>query len=275
MTTETLAAPIATTSEQVEVQTSPEAAAVIAEAKVEAPKSFLDSLPEDLKGNKSLEKFKDVSDIAKSYVNLESLIGKKITEMPDEVVKQYLKVPTAPEKYILPEDAKDVITEDFLKLGLKNNINQAQMKEIADALVIKARQEKEIAEVKANEMIEANKKELEKEFGISLDKRMDAVKSVLSQYGDENLNETLKQSGLLHDAKFIKFLDKITQDALSAKLVGEDYARAKFLTPNEAKQKVAEKMQDTNFRSAYYSANHPGHKQAVDEMRKLFASMNS
>ena len=41
-----------------------------------AEASWRDSLPEELKTNASLEKFSDVSTLAKSYINAESMIGK-------------------------------------------------------------------------------------------------------------------------------------------------------------------------------------------------------
>ena len=44
--------------------------------------SWRDSLPDDIKGNTSLEKFSDVSTLAKSYINAESMIGKDKMVVP-------------------------------------------------------------------------------------------------------------------------------------------------------------------------------------------------
>lgn len=218
----------------------------------------------------SIDKFKGKSakEVEESYKNLESLIGKKVTELPEDIVKKYLDVPSAPEEYKLADEAKDIISADLLKKARELNVSQTQLKEITDLLAIETRQKKAKEEGKAEEHIKANQKELESEFGKSLDKRLDAVKSILAQYGDESLNESLKETGLLHNAKFIKFLDKITQDALSVKLVGADYAQ-RALTPAEATVQMQTKRADPEFAKAYYDPFHPGHKQAVAEMQKL------
>lgn len=218
----------------------------------------------------SLDKFKGKSakEVEESYKNLESLIGKKVTELPEDIVKKYLDVPSAPEDYKLADEAKEIISEDLLKKARELNVSQTQLKEITDLLAIETRQKKAEAEGKAEEYIKANQKELEVEFGKALDKRLDAVKSILAQYGDESLNESLKETGLLHNAKFIKFLDKITQDALSVKLVGADYAQ-RALTPEEAMSQMQAKRADVEFSKAYYDPFHPGHKQAIAEMQKL------
>lgn len=276
MTEQQLATPEVTTSQNTEVTIDNKVSTNTEKnTSIDTQVSFKDTLSEELKQIKSLEKFKDVNDLAKSYTNLESLIGKKVNEMPEDILKQYLKVPTTPDKYAISDEAKEAVSQEILEIGLKANINQDQMKVLTDALALEVRKNKEQAEIQAKETLETNRKELEKEFGISLDKRMDAVKSVLSQYGNEDLNTALKESGLLHNAKFISFLDKITQDVLSVKMIGEDYTKSKALTPSEARNEVNRKMQDADFRSAYYSANHPAHKSAVEEMRKLFSSMNA
>lgn len=251
------AAPEATTEVKVENQT------------VEAP---VEAKVEVQNIEWSLDKFKGKSakEVEESYKNLESLIGKKVTELPEDIVKKYLDVPSAPEEYKLADEAKDIISPDLLKKARDLNISQTQLKEITDLLAIETRQKKAEAEGKAEEYIKANQKELEVEFGKSLDKRLDAVKSILTQYGDENLNNELKQSGLLHNAKFIKFLDKVTQDALSVKLVGAEYAQ-RAITPAEAQNQLNAKKMDKEFMAAYINRSHPGHDHAVNEMTKLYS----
>jgi hypothetical protein len=224
----------------------------------------------------TIEKFKGKSkvEVEESYKNLEAALGKRVQDMPEDVIKQFLKVPSVPEQYALPDEAKEVLSDEILQIAHKNNLSQDQMKEIADALVLNHRSKKEMGEKEANAFIEANKKELEQEFGIALDKRMDAVKSILSQYGTEELSQDLKESGLLHNAKFIKFLDSITQDALSVKLVGADYKAGSAVTPSEAISKIEAKKADPEFMAAYQNRRHPEHLEAIEEMSKLFRAMS-
>ena len=42
------------------------------------------ALPEELRGNESLGKFKSAAELAKSYLSMEKLVGRKTVGMPDE-----------------------------------------------------------------------------------------------------------------------------------------------------------------------------------------------
>jgi len=240
-----------------------ESVAVEATTQVEPTKvDFIDTLAEDLRASKSLEKFKgkDANELAKSYINLEKLVG--------------AKQPSAPEAYVLPDEANAIINDTILDVAKKSNITQDQLKALADKLVEAKRAELISLESEVGARLAANKKELELEFGVNLDKRMDQVKSVMTQYGSDELVDSLKQTGALHDAKFIKFLDKITQDVLKVKMVGADLEQAYAPTPQEAKAEIAKKYSDTEFTKAYFDPFHANHKKAVEEMLKLndFAS---
>ncbi len=72
--------------------------------------SWTDSLPDDLKSNASLSKFKDPNEVAKAYVNLEKSMGNKIkipgeNATPEEVSAFYTKLgrPETSEGYALQE----------------------------------------------------------------------------------------------------------------------------------------------------------------------------
>lgn len=231
---------------------------------VEATKvDFIDTLTEDLRANKSLEKFrgKDASELAKSYVNLEKLVG--------------AKQPSAPEKYVLPDEANAIINDSILEIAKKSNITQDQLKALADKLVEAKRQELISLESEVGAKLAANKKELELEFGVNLDKRMDSVKAVMAKYGSDELTEALKETGALHNAKFIKFLDNITQDVLQVKMVGSDYTQQQSLTPAEARKELNTKLGTPEFQLAWRNALHPKHKDAVEEFAKLNAIANN
>lgn len=220
------------------------------------------------------DKFTSVEELEKGYKNLETLIGKKVSDMPEDLVKQFLKVPTSPEKYALPDESKSIITEDVLKAAQNKNVSQDQLKEIVDALIINDRKTKEQAKASVAEFVAKNQKELESEFGVNIEKRLDAVKSMLSQYGNPDLVNELKENGVLHNAKFVKFLDKITQEALSVKLVGADF-KERALTPKEAEAAITAKLQTPEFKNALYNHVHPGHQDALKEYYKLLEIQGS
>jgi len=55
-------------------------------------------------------------------------------------------------------------------------------------------------------------------------------------------------------------------------IVGGGGRQGFLMSPSEAKQEIAQKKQDPNFMKAYQERDHVGHKEAVADMQKLFAS---
>ena len=105
---------------------------------------WTDKLPADMEGRDSLARFKTVADLAKSYRNMETLVGKKTlipTEKstPEEVsaYRKALGIPENVEDYkIKPETLPDGVGwndengKTFAKIALENNVPPAAMKKI-------------------------------------------------------------------------------------------------------------------------------------------------
>ena len=71
-------------SEEATQDTGSQEVATEAVAESAAPVNFLDSLPEDLRGNPSLQNFTDAGSLAKSYVHARSMIGADNIGRPQE-----------------------------------------------------------------------------------------------------------------------------------------------------------------------------------------------
>ena len=100
------------------------------------------SLPEDLQGNESLGKFKSAADLAKSYLSMEKLVGKKTVGMPDEnsseeewgALFDRLGRPASADKYevkraegLPPELIDEEGTRAFLAVAHKSGLSQKQV----------------------------------------------------------------------------------------------------------------------------------------------------
>lgn len=240
------------TTEQVEVVAEPVVTAVV---------------PEKYVG-------KTIEDVIQMHQAAEKLIGKKVTEMPEDVVKQFLNVPKAPEQYLINEELDAKLADNLKKVGVEKNISQEQMKALSDNLIELNRISKEAKQAETQKYVEAEQAKLKEKFGAALEGRIEGIKTLLNQYSDENTTNLIKDAGLLHNSDFVQFLDKITQDVLRHTMVGSDFANRE-LTPSEAMAKHNEKLLDTEFRNAYYSARHPQHAHAVAEMEKLRSIMYS
>lgn len=258
-----------------ETITATEQSATTVQAEAPVVQDVLSMVSDNIKQHKTVEKFKGktVNDVIESYINLESHIGKKVQDLPADLVKQYLDVPTAPDKYLINEELDPKIAEVLKAVGVEKNISQDQMKIISDKLIEIKRAEKEETVKKTEEFMKANRDKLEKEFGKTLEERTGAVKNLLSKYGTEELNKEIADAGLLHNANFILLLDKISNDVLKHTLVGADFQQ-RTLTPVEAKAEVDKKLANTEFSIAYFNPVHPGHRQAVKEVNELLSIAN-
>lgn len=232
-------------------------------------------LADKFKDNKALDKFKGkgVDDLFESYVNLESHIGKKVSEMPEDVVKQFLKVPAAPEKYLINEELDASIKEKITKVGVENNISQDQMKVISDSLIEIQRAKAEASTKETEAYLKDAQDRIAKEFGKASEERIADIKNLLQKYGSEDLNKEISQKGLLHNPEMVLLLDKISQDVLKHTAVGADFQQRQ-LTPAEAKEAVNKKLADKEFSIAYFNSVHPGHRQAVKEVNELLSITN-
>lgn len=244
-----------------ETTTTPEA--------VTETSTWKDALSEDLKSHKSLEKFSGVEDIAKSYVNLESMVSKKVAEMPEEVVKQFMKVPETPDKYVIAEEAEGLISEKVLEKAIESNISQDQMKILTDTLAETHNEELTTAKLEAEKAITAEKAKLEEKFGAALPERVTQIENVFKKYGSEDLLEKTKEGGLLHNADFVEFLDKVTQDVLQVKMVESEYKERKNFTPHEAKQEINTILADEANRAAYFDKFNPDHNEIMSKVNNL------
>jgi len=109
---------------------------------------WLDKLPENLRGHSSLKVMPSLVDLAKSYVETKSMVGKKL-EAPGEGAtpeqlaswRKVLGTPETPEGYLgdaktlrpdtIPETLWDAGAEkSFLAIAHKHNLNPAAVKEI-------------------------------------------------------------------------------------------------------------------------------------------------
>lgn len=245
---------------------------------IQTTNKLFDVISDELKISKSLEKFKDkdVNEIVKSYMNLENMIGKKVNDMSPDLVKQFLNVPKAPEEYIVADEFKENKLKDILfKVGVEANLSNDQMKKLTDELILKERSIKETQEKEIELQLAKEKQELQEEFGLALDNRLELIKTFMNKFIDQDTQEFIKNQGLLHNAKFIKFLDKVSNEILPKTIVAADYAGQKGFTPMEAKKEIDRKLGDKEFREAYFGARHPNHKNAVEEITQLWEYVNS
>jgi len=215
------------------------------------------SLPEDLQGSKSLEKFKDVESMARSYLEAEKGLSSRMkvpekddTEGWDQVFTQ-LGRPESADKYDLEgiqnaelaqgEENKATI-DRFKEVGHKYGLNNRQVAGIIDDVLGMTLEQQQAA----GEAREADIAALKQEFGNQFDARVELANSTLRKMvektgGDfDRLSEALVQSGMTSNPDLLKALAGVGRMMEQDKLYGAGGEPRSMtgMTPPEIKARI-------------------------------------
>ncbi len=207
-------------------------------------KSWLDSLPDDVKSDPSLKVFKDVSGLAKSFVNAQKMIGADRVVLPNDKSTdeewssfyQKLGRPESAEKYeIKGVDGKPIessVTKSFKETAFNLGLSPKQVAGLAEwnaGTLSEAQKSEETA--KTNEVRDSIKAYEEKLGGSEKYKaRVDEARVAVRALATPELSELLKTSGLGSRPEMIEFFaqlkgmmseDKI-RDGTGVSFQGED-----------------------------------------------------
>lgn len=242
----------------------------------QAQASWLDSLSDDLKGNESLKKFKDVSAVAKSYVELEKHIGGTLkiptdTSKPEEWEAFYNKLgrPEKPEGYGIKKpdnlpsglEWNDDLEKGFRIFAHKNGLSDRQAQSLVGywTEIMTKQAEAFWTEAKGLAALETEFKDEKVRTDV-----LSSAQRAIKELADKDFIEFLEQTGAGNHPSVLKFLAKIN------KFFDEDTLPDNF-TPgstgvgvNEANAEIARIRNDKS---------HPYHKgdaEAVAYMSKLY-----
>ncbi len=246
--------------------------------------SWRDSLPDDIKGNTSLEKFSDVSTLAKSYINAESMIGKDKMVVPgvntteDEWNDIYTKLgrPTTPDEYNLElaleegEAVDDQLFASFKDAAHKHGLSPQQAQGILDyysAISTETLNEQSNASVLAQEQ---SSRELREEWGRSYDDNLAKASQIGKQYlGEDAFQLQMADGSMLGDnATLIKGLAKLAMVMSEDTLVGDKDS----VTSNAGVQDQLNNL--TAPTSPYWNKSDPQHDATVQKVYALRQVLN-
>jgi aminoglycoside/choline kinase family phosphotransferase len=241
------------------------------------------SLPEDIKADKSLESIKDVASLAKSYIHAQKMVGSDKIPVPNKyatdkdwsLVYEKLGRPKSPDgyKYDLPQDKQ--VDEASLKsfsdqahrLGLLPTQANGVVKFYND-MVAKTLQD---ADSKALAARENGTKQLKQEWGQAYQEKLTKANTLASSVLKKDfLNNNLADGTKLGDhpmmvKAFAALADKMGEDNI-VQASGPSY-----LTPSQIEKQIGEL---TQVGSAYWDKNHPNHDAAVQEVFALREKKN-
>jgi len=241
---------------------APAAPAVPDPTKAPAPKAWYDGLPQDMKDNPNIQKFKDVDGMAKSYLELSSLLGHekvpipkdendlaaiahldKVRGVPDDVKGYELEAPTPPPGM----EGMEFGMDRFKELAHKHKLTPTQAKGIMDdytgmlAEIHKGSQDAYV------DSVNIAKNELNKEWGLTYATKVKLAQDVMNKFaGSKEAFEHINAK-LGADPVALKFLATVGSNFKEGSLgnLGEP-ATSFTKTPTEAKREYDGIMNDPN-----------------------------
>lgn len=248
------------------------------------PADWRASLPEDIKNEPSLKDFKDTAALAKSYVHAQRMIGQKRLAAPDakwtdkdwDQFYNSIGRPESPDKYGTPEvqfegDAKwddeklKAAKIEMHKLGLTDRQAKGLLQYYAGII---NGQIKGSVESRSKSYEEAERV-LKEEYKDSFDSKLDTAKSVLKKFGSEDLIKSLVDAGFDNDPRLVKFLVSIGSSMMEDTTGGAAGAGLQVKDSTRAQAEIKDLMTDTEFMKALNTANHTGHRAAVERWMDL------
>ena len=246
------------------------------------PDKWQSQLPEDLRGEASIQHFTDFPTLIKSYVNAQKTIGAEKIAIPgktatdqdwiDNVYKK-LGLPESKEKYEVKAPAELAENKEFIDkfkdLALSTGVLPKQGQKILDfvAASLKDRQSQGQAFVKTEQ--DKDIKNLRTEWGKAYDAKVKQAMNALDRFGDDNLRKILDVTGLGSNSAIIKAFAKMGETLAEDSLVGGGAGGGgEMFEPSVAKQKYSAIIADANH--AYNKGDHPNHAAAVAEVQGLF-----
>ena len=238
-------------------------------------------MPDELKGEPSLQSFDSVDKLAKSYVHARKMIGAdpaQMLQLPKEddaegwdSVYERLGRPNAPDGYDFElgdgeqsdevADFKNVahqlgLTNDQARniLGIYNQISQNDM----------AQEDEQFEQMNVEYL-----QDIQSEWGDSFNKNAELARRAFTDFASEELMDVLRETGLSNHPEMLKTFARIGQVLSEDNVLPGTRGAIGSMTPVHAQESIDSKMSDKEFRSAYLDGAHPNHAQAVQEMQRL------
>lgn len=242
--------------------------------------AWLNDIDEEYRGEKSLHSFKDLKDVAKSYVHLSKLMGKdNKVALPDnnssqeEINDFYSKLgrPESADEYEIKEGEDAVFNEDFVnnfkQLAHKNNLLPKQAEALFSQLREQKIEEDKVLSQEAEQAIADGLQELHTKWGEEGFKaNANRANHVIKEFGQEGLTQYLVDAGLDNDPMLIEFLANIgtgmNEDTF------KDSVKENFgITKDEAQAELNKIMNDMD--GPYYHPENLDHKRVDARVTKL------
>jgi hypothetical protein len=237
------------------------------------------SLPLEYRTSDSLSKFKDLGGLVKSYIDMEKFVSTtgrvpRDDSKPEDWASYYkhwgrpekpeYKFPDLPKEYQPEDDFKGAISNMAHELGL----NQKQF----DKMVQWGLQQSQGIYEKNNRILNESINELKKKWGYSFDRNRERAQKTAAMLvdfkSDHPFIQWLESTGNVDNPIVLDFFYDLSKRLGEDNFVDE-HVKKEASDKEEAGKKIREIMSDA--KHAYFNENSPMHKDAVNEMARLYS----
>jgi len=244
-------------------------------------------LPEDLRENETLSKFKDVGSLGSSYLELQKMVGSRdkipTEESTEEEVNSFynkLGRPESPDAYDIkvPDEGgtgmkyDQKLYADFLQTAHQSGLTNKQAQDAIDfyakmneASSINSEAQMQQAKVDAETA-------LKKEWGVKeYDRNLAISRRAFNRFADDDLKKFVQESGVSNNVSLIRFLHKIGKSFSDPKLEGSGKT-AGSIDSDSAKLEIDAMMKDKGhkYHEALFDPMHSKHEEAISYRDHLY-----
>jgi len=238
-------------------------------------------LPDDLKSEKSLESFKDVGGLAKSYVEGQKLIGSSVRvpkddATPEEWTEFHTKMgrpdDIAGYEFVKPEMPDGVNWDEGMVDWFGKTAHEAGLSKAQAGKLMQSWNDNQFSQVhEAQKTMKNELAGLQESWGDQFDGRVElglrGIERLLPAEEVTQLKTLMDSSGVGNHPLMLKYAYQV------GKMLKEDGyiigdGKGGVLGAESAKARIAEINADQ--KHAHWNPDAPGHKEAVGEMARLF-----
>ena len=261
-----------------------------------ATTAFYDNYPEDIKSNPTIQKFKAPEDLAKSYLELQSVMGNNKVPIPkdenDKVAiatfNKALGIPDTAEGYEL-EEVKDSDSfkglsfgdDEFKAVAHKHGLSTKQANGLKASYIEMLTGIRQNNEQEYTDNLHKTKNELMREWGMKFDQNVNLAQSVMNKFSGSKEEFDHINALIGGDAKALKLLAKVGSQFKEGSLGDLGTPAAGFTkTPNEARTEYEAIMGNPS--DVYWSGTNKDapkvgevvRKARIDHVESLLKQMN-
>jgi hypothetical protein len=252
--------------------------------------TWRDSLPDDLKGDPSIQSYKDIPSLVKSHIHAQKLIGVDKIPAPKETwgekewgdFYQRLGRPESPDKYTRPEfklpegfELESSAVDKLYATLHQAGVTDKQAQKIVADYVNHAGEAFSKAELEGKSAVTQRLEAYKTELGEKYEVRLQTARDVLSKFGDEKTLKYLSETGLDNSPEMIELLARAGEGMLEDRRETPGNPGILAGTVTDARVQLDQMMNDRDFTDALYNSGHPRHEWAVETRVTLLKRLDS